>query len=181
MSNRRIQRGPRGAAGAVAVPLQPQEAMYITQSPATATKGVTSIEESTFSPGDLTELRRLRYTSKEPILDPVELDEEVTYYIANLISKDGSVNTLEYLKNHQFKDRFELLTDDAAYNISKVAMELELETYYVPFEVEAGMYVCPRCKSNKTISLNKQTRSADEGETIRVTCTECSFAWRQNS
>jgi hypothetical protein len=185
MTSRGIQRGPRQISTAETPPpvaSAPQEAIYITQSPTILQKG--GISESILNADILTEVKKLRYSTREPIFDEDEPDEEVIYYIISLVLAKGSEDTfgvISYLRSRIFTDRYDLLFSDPAYIIPKISMELELESYYVPFDVESGMYKCPRCKSDKTISTNKQTRSADEGETIRVTCTECSYAWRHGS
>lgn len=46
-----------------------------------------------------------------------------------------------------------------------------------PFEVEEGVLECPRCKKNKTISFQKQTRSADEPMTTFAECINCRHKW----
>lgn len=41
-----------------------------------------------------------------------------------------------------------------------------------------GLGVCKKCKSTKLYRIGKQTRSADEGETVFFSCTQCGFEWR---
>eukprot|EP01052_Picozoa_sp_SAG31_P013565 SAG31_NODE_818_length_11820_cov_22.864431_4_plen_186_part_00 len=40
---------------------------------------------------------------------------------------------------------------------------------------------CPSCNNNLAYYRTMQLRSADEGQTIFYTCTECGWKWRQNS
>jgi DNA-directed RNA polymerase subunit M/transcription elongation factor TFIIS len=49
-----------------------------------------------------------------------------------------------------------------------------------PFEIEEGVLEC-RCGSKRTISFQKQTRSADEGSTTFAQCVECGNRWRNNN
>lgn len=42
-----------------------------------------------------------------------------------------------------------------------------------------NQFTCARCKGNKTTYYTMQTRSADEAETIFITCLECGRRWRK--
>lgn len=59
---------------------------------------------------------------------------------------------------------------------------MEEEHYFQlnPIEFEEGVMEC-RCGSHKTISYQRQTRSADEGATTFVKCVECKHSWRHNN
>ena len=45
-------------------------------------------------------------------------------------------------------------------------------------EKRKGTHKCPRCKSWYTTYSQAQTRSADEGLTTRVECSDCSFVFK---
>lgn len=47
-----------------------------------------------------------------------------------------------------------------------------------PFEVEEGVLECFKCNGKKTLSYQKQTRSADEPMTTFVTCVGCKNKWK---
>lgn len=47
-----------------------------------------------------------------------------------------------------------------------------------PPEVEEGVIECHRCKSKKTFSFSKQTRSSDESATVFVRCAQCNHSFR---
>jgi len=49
-----------------------------------------------------------------------------------------------------------------------------------PLEIEEGVLEC-RCGSKRTISFQRQTRSADEGCTTFAQCVECGKKWRHNN
>jgi transcription elongation factor S-II len=44
--------------------------------------------------------------------------------------------------------------------------------------LKASLFTCSRCKSTKTTSTQKQTRSADEPMTVFVFCTNCGKRWK---
>lgn len=41
-------------------------------------------------------------------------------------------------------------------------------------------FKCGKCNDNKTSYYLRQTRSADEPETVFITCVSCGYEWRQN-
>ncbi len=43
----------------------------------------------------------------------------------------------------------------------------------------SSIYVCKKCKSNKTSYFERQDRSADEGMTVHITCCNCGQYWRE--
>jgi DNA-directed RNA polymerase subunit M/transcription elongation factor TFIIS len=55
----------------------------------------------------------------------------------------------------------------------------ELDVMTVKLSVSEGLYQCNRCKSKKTFSRQVQTRSADEGMTSIIQCSECSKVWKE--
>ena len=44
--------------------------------------------------------------------------------------------------------------------------------------LQASLFTCGRCKSIKTTSTQKQTRSADEPMTVFVLCLNCNNRWK---
>mgnify|MGYP006147942857 CR=1 FL=1 len=44
--------------------------------------------------------------------------------------------------------------------------------------LRASLFTCGRCKSIKTTSTQKQTRSADEPMTVFVLCLNCNNRWK---
>ena len=46
-------------------------------------------------------------------------------------------------------------------------------------EVGEGIFECKRCRSKNVQHTSKQTRSADEPETIFLSCTNCGITWRE--
>lgn len=56
-----------------------------------------------------------------------------------------------------------------------------MEEFYKdkPIEVSEGIYQCKRCGDRKTVSTEKQTRSADEPMTVFITCLSCGNKWKE--
>jgi DNA-directed RNA polymerase subunit M/transcription elongation factor TFIIS len=67
------------------------------------------------------------------------------------------------------------------YNDIKNKLKEQDDYILNPFSVTEGVITCFRCKSTKTISYNKATRSSDEGITVHVTCSVCYNKWTMDS
>lgn len=63
---------------------------------------------------------------------------------------------------------------------SRVAFRRIVEDYRHKIEVSEGAFTCGKCKSNNTLSVYGQTRSADEPLTFKVTCLSCGNKWVEN-
>lgn len=134
-----------------------------------------------FSPNILSFLLPLKYTNGDSIIDTKSPDHEVLYYLKSVLDEIGEGSFESSFRLVSYNDRYDLLFSHPAYNTAKLTLVNELESKNIPFEIGEGMYQCPNCKGNKTISSSKQTRSADEGEKVRVECTQCGYSWRFNS
>jgi DNA-directed RNA polymerase subunit M/transcription elongation factor TFIIS len=77
-----------------------------------------------------------------------------------------------YNKEHTWKD--------PKYAIYREKLEEEDQFLTNPFEIEEGVLEC-KCGSKRTISFQRQTRSADEGSTTFAQCVECGTRWRHNN
>jgi DNA-directed RNA polymerase subunit M/transcription elongation factor TFIIS len=64
-------------------------------------------------------------------------------------------------------------------NFQKTITQL-IESNNLP-EVPDSINPCHECKSLKTVSYTKQTRSSDEGATVFVKCTKCGARSVHNS
>ena len=55
------------------------------------------------------------------------------------------------------------------------------DTIFDSLDIEEGVIQCGKCSGTRTISYQRQTRSADEGATTFARCIECKTSWRHNN
>jgi DNA-directed RNA polymerase subunit M/transcription elongation factor TFIIS len=75
---------------------------------------------------------------------------------------------------------FMLGKNHTQYNSVREYIQQDNYTLSTPLEIEEGVLEC-KCGSKKTISCQRQTRSADEGMTTFAQCIECGNRWRHNN
>lgn len=65
-------------------------------------------------------------------------------------------------------------------NFDIIRKEIQEEEDFIlnPPVVDEGVIQCKRCKSSRTISFNKQTRSGDEAVSVFVRCVDCGAQFR---
>lgn len=132
-------------------------------------------------------LSNLTFNDGEEILT---LDDEYFLYeVVNMLFVVGYEATLEYLSTDWEKAfggdvsdknsiRKRMLFYSPLLKEARDKFDIDLDIYRNTIEVGKGVVSCKRCGSDETISLEKQTRSADEPTTIRVTCLQCDYKWR---
>ena len=104
-------------------------------------------------------------------------DIDVIYEVGFLLKneKEDLKTTFDLIKSKKlFKNHPNFI------NISKKIQEMD-EFMDKPFEVTEGVNVCNKCKSSRTLSYNRQTRSGDEGMTVYVFCIDCKYRYTMNS
>ena len=97
--------------------------------------------------------------------------------------EDDSFNPVR-LKPRSGRTKCLLLSDfyenDAHWELPR-RVQKELDDFIMnPPEVEEGVLSCPKCKSIKTYSVQKQIRRADEGYSLFAKCYHCKHQWREN-
>lgn len=73
--------------------------------------------------------------------------------------------------------RNKIIFENPLLSKAKDKMAIDMEIYRNKVEVGIGAVNCKKCGSLETMSVEKQTRSADEPMTIRVTCIQCGYKW----
>ncbi len=101
---------------------------------------------------------------------------EVVYEITHLllsktITIKGAIEDI-YNKRYGWNNR--------VYDTIRINIDEEDQFAVKPFEIEEGVLEC-KCGSRRTISFQRQTRSADEGSTTFAHCVECGTRWRHNN
>ena len=117
------------------------------------------------------------YNATENKDDYIELIYES---IASLTenSPRASTESIKSLITNIFNDRFEW--DNPIYTQYRDKVAEEDQFLMNPFEIEEGVLEC-KCGSKRTISFQRQTRSADEGSTTFAQCVECGTRWKNSN
>lgn len=61
---------------------------------------------------------------------------------------------------------------------TRIRAEMDLLNYRNRQPSMKGVYKCRKCLSDETLSVTKQTRSADEPMTVIIRCIHCNAVWR---
>ena len=87
----------------------------------------------------------------------------------------------EYLYSELFDEMKNGIShwDSKTFGSQKEKEKHDIMIMTVKLSVSEGLYECGRCKSKKTFSRQVQTRSADEGMTSIIQCSECNKVWRE--
>lgn len=118
-----------------------------------------------------------KYIKSYMINENEETVNDVIYEVGFLLKQE----------NYNLKNVFELLKGGKLFknhpNFLEISKKLkEMDDFMdKPFEVTEGVNVCNKCKSKRTLSYNRQTRSGDEGMTVYVFCIDCKYRYTMNS
>ena len=112
--------------------------------------------------------------------------------LLKIMSSVTIVNALDYLniESIPFADKlivmkeanddyFDMIRHHPDMEAAHMSELMELRSLTEKPDVKEGMYKCPRCGSKRTLSYQKQTRSADEPMTDIIKCTECPNKWHR--
>ena len=127
-------------------------------------------------------LTSLKFQQGDPILT-LE-DRPFVYEIVNMIDKLGYDRVYNFLNVDWEKIvgpgagiRKRIIFENPLLDPSKERMEMDMEIFRSRVDVSKGAVNCKRCGSEETLSVEKQTRSADEPMTVRVRCLQCDYVW----
>ncbi len=100
-------------------------------------------------------------------------DKQLLYQIIS----DKKINNIPYKTIlEKIKENKYLWNNKAYENIKNILFEFD-NFIIKPFEVSEGVNECGKCKSKRTFSYQKQTRSADEPFTTFSQCMNCNNKW----
>ena len=138
-----------------------------------------SIESNLLS--EITFNNRDKLTNKEIenlLKTEVIKNKEDIIEIIPLIEIDGFNNTVKFLEKNKEKSLIDIIKESSIYNVARKNYFLKLSAPLRDFsKIIDGIYKCPKCGSRKVITIQKQTRSADEPTTEFNTCV-CGYKWR---
>lgn len=107
----------------------------------------------------------------------VTTDEEYKRLVYDTIGELLSCNNIEKKLRDIYDLRIFWFND-----MYKEFRDLEFNIDFPPkIDIEEGVLQCIKCGSKKTISFQRQTRSADEGMTTYAQCVECNNRWKNNN
>lgn len=130
-----------------------------------------------FTLEQFTNIKNLRYKNGEQIVSDNTKNNDIFYEIVNRTMRINYNEVYQFLTSKVWADEEDLYFNliefqSAAYKYNKF-----IESQFTTQEVVAGLYTCKFCKSDRTISFTTQSRSRDEGETVKVRCTSCNREW----
>lgn len=99
---------------------------------------------------------------------------DVKYQILGYYRKNGLEATRKFLDQRPLDMPVEKYVnfEQDVMNKAKIAYANERNSLMAKTEIVEGVYVCPFCRSRRIIISIAQTRSADEGATIKATCAD---------
>jgi len=112
----------------------------------------------------------------DDILSEKEKENLLYYYIYEIQVEWNMLPKLDELYEWIKSKKIGYFHD--VFNEHRICIEEEDNFIENPPKVEEGVIECKRCKSLRTISFNKQTRSGDEATTVFVRCSECNFQFK---
>ena len=118
----------------------------------------------------------LQNYTKEQITNESDY-EELLYYIFYELHVEWNIfPSLKELFSTIKKKKFAY--NHGNYDLVRREIQEEEDFIMNPPMVDEGVIQCKKCKSSRTISFNKQTRSGDEAVSVFVRCVDCGAQFR---
>lgn len=118
----------------------------------------------------------LKNHTKEQITNESDY-EELLYYIFYELHVEWNVfPSLKEFFSTIKKKKF--VYEHGNYDLIRKEIQEEEDFIMNPPVVDEGVIQCKKCKSSRTISFNKQTRSGDEAVSVFVRCVDCGAQFR---
>jgi hypothetical protein len=112
----------------------------------------------------------------EPWMTETEKHDHLRYIIYEIYTEWNVYPKLDELFAWIKSNPFAYGND--VFHTSKQIIDEEDDFIINPPIVDEGVNQCRRCKSFRTFSFTKQTRSSDEASTVFVSCTECGLKFK---
>jgi DNA-directed RNA polymerase subunit M/transcription elongation factor TFIIS len=121
--------------------------------------------------------------SGEPVLT-LE-DRYFVYEVVNMLNELNYEQVYNFLSTDwetvfgsMHNIRRKIIFDNPLMAPARDKFQLDMEIFRTRVDVTKGAVDCRKCGSEETISMEKQTRSADEPTSVYVFCTQCKHKWR---
>lgn len=105
-------------------------------------------------------------------------DKYLLYEIIYLTLKIGFDTIYQYLTSRNFSDSKEIIMESPLMLDYKNKVSFDISQSQMMAPTSLGLYKCPRCGSEYTVSMDKATRAADESLTTFVQCMSCNCRWK---
>lgn len=122
--------------------------------------------------------------SAKPIIQKLTKEEMYDVISTAIVELGGKINNNMAIKNY-FKDiesktdKYDAVFASKAFNDFRKIEDEDIVRRRLGPNIQEGLIACIKCKSKKTRSYGKQTRSGDEGLTYTHTCQECGKQWTE--
>lgn len=122
-----------------------------------------------------TDLMELTLIGNIPLLSLT--DRPFVYEIIGMMAKSGFNLIYQYLTSRPWTSTSEIVFMAPAMTKARQKVLADMEIFRDKIIAGKSIFKCRRCGSDETIQAEKQTRSADEPMTVKVTCVACSNSW----
>ena len=121
-------------------------------------------------------LQDLQFPNGDPIL--TQDNPFVVIDVLNLLRHLPYENVINYLETSL--NPHDLSLNSPLLESEHERVQMEIDNLQSTIEAEEGVYQCPKpeCGGYRTLSRDKQVRSADEPMTTFVRCLDCGQRWR---
>ena len=100
------------------------------------------------------------------------------YDLVDLIKNIGMENVISHIDSHgEFEDFADFMFSSPMFDEERNREEIQIDLMNNPAVTTEGIFECTKCGGNKTVSREKQRRSADEPYTTFIICVSCGNKW----
>lgn len=133
-----------------------------------------------FSRAQVKELTNLSYNqSNQGIQKIFDInDKPMLYQLLAYSYEKGVDELLKFITEFDWNNREQIIKYLPTLTPVREKMYRDINAMKEKAEAVEGLFVCGKCGSRRTISIDRSTRSADEAMTVFVTCVDCNSHWR---
>jgi DNA-directed RNA polymerase subunit M/transcription elongation factor TFIIS len=134
---------------------------------------------TTLSDSEITELINLQWPDGSRFLT-VERRENIIDVITILSEMDSIGDAISYFKEavNRCTSFRQLFFESPIFHAEKMSYIADTQRLRDGIKAGAGVYICPKCKSDNTNHYERLQRSADEPMNVYANCNDCTHRWR---